>query len=268
MNIQFFKPKNERLSEFIDGFYFISDKETLTSNGYWTFPNNFCLATVCLDAELIPEKERITIRKSGIEKTDSFLFFNIPRPVEVKYEVPINEITIYFKPLAIFHFFPDVDLKVNTDHHENFEPYPDYLSVMRRILKMNIKDDQAMALEEYLLSKFNYRRMDMAGKILQKIEEGARISEVAKELGISRQYLNRTFFKFAGKSPSEYRKIHRFREIIASQVTGEKFISLSYKNSFFDQPHFNRDFKELTGTIPTLFFKNVDTSKKMLWLFV
>lgn len=60
----FYKPKSELLRKYIDGFYFISENDILKHHQYWTFPNNFCLATVCLDSDLIPEKNKITIRKS------------------------------------------------------------------------------------------------------------------------------------------------------------------------------------------------------------
>lgn len=268
MSILFYKPNSELLREYIEGFYFISENYVLTSNQYWTFPNNFCLVTVCLDSEIIPEKNKITIRKSAVEKTDSFLFYNVSNPVMISYETPRNELTIYFKPLAIFHFFPDLSFNSDKNHLENFEPFPDYISMMQKIIKMEDKEEQIKYLEEYLISKFRFKKQEIAMCILTKIEEGWKVSEIAEALNLSRQYINRIFVKYIGKSPTNYKKIHRFRQTIISQNSSEKFISLSHKNSFFDQPHFNREFKALTGVVPTSFFKNVDTSKDMLWFFI
>ncbi|WP_170144218.1 helix-turn-helix transcriptional regulator [Epilithonimonas arachidiradicis] len=199
---------------------------------------------------------------------DSFLFYNISKPVNVTYEEPRNELTIYFKPLAIFHFFPEVSLSSTADHLENFKPYPDYQSEIQDLLKMNNKDEQANILENYLISKLFSPKLEMIQDILQKAEEGWKLNDIAESMGISRQYLHRTFLKYMGKSPSLYKRIHRFRQVTSSLQTNEKFISLSHENSFFDQPHFNREFKALTGVVPTIFFKNINDSKDMLWLFV
>lgn len=268
MSIQFFKPKSELLDKYINGFYFISENDILTSKKYWTFPNNFCLVTICLDAKIISEEKKITIQKSTFQKTESYLFYNVSTPVEIDYKVPINEVTIYFKPLGIFHFFPDVLMSANSNHIEHFKPFSDYFTELQKILKMDNKNVQAKALEVYFLSKFHYKRNEMAQDILEKIEAGWKVNDVANELNISRQYLNRIFFRYVGKSPSMYKKIHRFRQIISSNPANEKFISISHENLFFDQPHFNREFKTLTGVVPTSFFKNVDTSNEKLWFFI
>lgn len=267
MKIQFFKPKSELLDKYVDGFYFIAESDTLASNQYWTFPTNFSLVTFCRNAALIPEEKKITVRRSIAEKTDSFLFYNISAPVQVTYENPISEVTIYFKPLAIFHFFPDVQLDPQRNHLENFEPYSDYAFSMKTILNLESKKQQAEALETYLLSKFQCAGQEMIEEILQKIEDDWKINDIAASLKVSRQYLNRFFFKHIGRSPAQYKKIQRFRQTIVSYHSDEKFISLSHKNMFFDQPHFNREFKAVTGVVPSLFFKNVDTCQNMLWLF-
>lgn len=268
MSITFYKPKSDLLSRYIEGFYFISEHDTLKSNQYWTFPSNFCLATICQDTELIPEENKITIRRSIHKRVDSFLFYNISRPINVTYEEPRNELTIYFKPLAIFHFFPKVSFSSAADHFENFNPYPDYQSNIQDLLKMNNKDEQAHLLEKYLISKLCNPKLEKMQNILQKVEEGWKLNDIAESMGMSRQYLHRTFLKYMGKSPSLYKRIHRFRQVTSSLQTNEKFISLSHENLFFDQPHFNREFKALTGVVPTLFFKNINDSKDMLWLFV
>lgn len=268
MSITFYKPKSDLLSQYIEGFYFISELDTLKSNQYWTFPSNFCLATICQDTELIPEKDKITIRRSTIKRIDSFLFYNISKPVNVTYEEPRNELTIYFKPLAIFHFFPKLSLSSTRDHLENFKPYPDYQTKIQDLFKINNKDEQANMLENYLISKLCTPKLETIRNILQKVEEGWKLNDIAGSMGISRQYLHRIFFKYTGKSPSLYKRIHRFRQVTSSLQTNEKFISLSHENLFFDQPHFNREFKALTGVVPTVFFKNINVSKDMLWLFV
>ncbi|MBO9583609.1 MAG: hypothetical protein J7574_05565 [Flavobacterium sp.] len=79
--------------------------------------------------------------------------------------------------------------------------------------------------------------------------------------------MNKLFTKHIGKSPSEYRKIHRFRNSILKQKESKNFSELS-QYDFYDQSHFIRNFKELINRNPQIFFKNIDTEKENIWLFV
>ncbi|WP_258931858.1 helix-turn-helix domain-containing protein [Flavobacterium oreochromis] len=72
---------------------------------------------------------------------------------------------------------------------------------------------------------------------------------------MSRQYLNKIFTKQVKKSPTEFRKIHRFRISLVNQIREGNFTKLSYESQFYDQSHFVRDFKDLTSFKPTDFLK-------------
>lgn len=267
MEVQFFKPQNEILKKYIEGYYFISEKDSLKSNKYWTFPSNNSVVTVCQNATVISENNKISVLPSDSKKIDSNFYYNISFPVEIFYEKPVNEITMYFKPLGILHFSDDILFEIGKDNVPDFQPHPDYLIEMERILSIENKENQSSALENYWLSKFRNKDFEIIEDVLNEIENGTKISEIADKLHISRQYFHKMFYKNIGKSPSDYRKIHRFKGIIEKYKSNEKFIELSNNGSFFDQPHFNKDFKDLTGINPTLFFKNVDTKLSNLWLF-
>ena len=77
--------------------------------------------------------------------------------------------------------------------------------------------------------------------------------EIAKKMAISRQHFHKIFFRNIGKSSSDYKKTHRFKSIIESQKFAKGFTELSHYNSFYDQPHFNKDFRNLTETNPSSF---------------
>ena len=71
-----------------------------------------------------------------------------------------------------------------------------------------------------------------------------------------------------GKSPSEYRKIYRFRKSIIDKEQVKSLTELSHENLFYDQSHFIKDFRKLTHKNPKSFFKKVNTETEVLWFFV
>ncbi len=268
MKVQFYKPRNDILRKYIDGYYFIAKNEPLEPLRYWSFPNNYCIATVCQDAAVISEKDSITISPSASKKIASDLYYNNSLPVKVCFERPVNEITVYFKPLGIFHFWDEIKFEPRQYAITDYQPYSDYIIEMEKILNIEERELQIVQLEQYWLSKYKPKDLQLIEAILNDIENNLRISEIADKFNMSRQYLHKMFFRSLGKSPAEYRKTHRFKSIIDNYKTEKKFTELSYNNSFFDQPHFNKNFKELTGVNPSSFFNNVDTTDSNFWLFV
>jgi len=266
--MQFLKPQNQILKNYIEGYYFISENQSFQSNRYRTFPTNFCLTTVCQNTKIVSEKKRISVLPISNPNLCSYLFYNISSPVEIIYEKPRSELTTYFKPLGILYFLDNLKLGVDNHALPDFQPHPDYLTEMDRILNIENKEAQIVALENYWLSKYRVKNLTAWENILSEIENGNKIREIANKLNISRQYFHRMFLAHIGKSPSDYRKVYRFRSIIEKHKTEKKFIKLSHESWYFDQPHFNRDFKALANTNPSSFFKNVDVKDCNLWLYL
>lgn len=105
-------------------------------------------------------------------------------------------------------------------------------------------------------------------EIILAIESEQKIEDIALANGFSRQYLSKLFTKVVGKSPMEYRKIHRFRTAIAKQKTMKSLTELSHESLFYDQSHLIKDFRQFTFVNPYTFFKKVDTDQEYVWLFI
>lgn len=101
---------------------------------------------------------------------------------------------------------------------------------------------------------------------MSDIEENIKVQDIAEKYNLTRQYVNKLFLKFTGKSASEYRKIHRFRNAVSAHKKSKNLTVLSYESFFFDQSHFIKDFKTLTDSNPNSFFKAVDTKNENIWL--
>lgn len=268
MRLDTYTPACVQLGEYIETYYFLSPQEQNNRLHYLTFPNNFFIVSVSLGARIEISDNRIHVSEANGQEIISNYVSRYTSPIEVTCEGNFSEITIYFKPLAINHFIEDATALYTSGSGLDFNPFDDFQSTMREILLMGNREDQKNSLEDYWLSKFKLKEVSKINKILKGVESERKIEELAAEHGMSRQYLNRLFIQWVGKSPSEYRKIHRFRNAIAEQRKKRNLTELSYSNLFYDQSHLIKDFKQFTSIKPNSFFKQIDPEKKNIWLFI
>ncbi|ASK29211.1 AraC family transcriptional regulator [Chryseobacterium sp. T16E-39] len=264
MQIQFYQPVNPILRKYIQGYYFMSKDESDHALRYLTFPNNFFILSACQNATVIQYENKLEIFQSSEENLDIDLVSRCISSTEIYYEQPINEITVYFKPLGIYHFFNHE----NSALLQNEIISSDFPGVMTSILNESDTAIQIENLENYWLSKFKEKNLDSVQNIIHDLEADCSIEEIAEKNGITRQYVNKLSKRYLAKSASEYRKVYRFRKALIQNKEMKNFTELSYENLFYDQSHFIKDFKELTKITPTHFFKKVNTDQNNIWLFI
>ncbi len=268
MKMEFYRPINEVLKRYIEGYYFISPDENAERLHYWTFPNNFFIVSVSRDVEIETQQHKITVRPAQRENIMANFVSRYTSPIEVMVEGELNELTIYFKPLAINYFLDNVHELLKQGNALDFNPFEDFIPTMKALLQEGDRNLQRQNLEDYWLSKLKPSAAGLMERVIADIESGMKIGDIALQNNFSRQYLNRLFTRNVGKSPSEFYRIHRFRKVINQQKNIRNLTELSYESLFYDQSHLIRDFKQLTNVNPYAFFKNVDTSSASIWLFI
>lgn len=267
MNLVFYKPKNETLQKYIEGYYFIAEDKNSTQIKYFTFPNNFCILSVNQNVKVELKERQILVSSSDKKNIIADFISRYSEPIEVIYQNSVNEITIYFKPLGINHFMDSSNI-FKQSKIIDFNPFLDFKHKMEKIFNESNRKTQIEQLESYWLSKFDKKELPLIEQILLDIEADLKIEEIAAKHHFSRQYVNKLFSKNVGKTPSEFRKIHRFRTSLMNFKKTKNLTQLSHENLFYDQSHFIKDFKTLTSQNPTSFFKNVDTENGNIWLFI
>jgi AraC-like DNA-binding protein len=72
---------------------------------------------------------------------------------------------------------------------------------------------------------------------------------------LSGKTLERKFACLVGKTPKQYARIVRFTEVIKgfSSMNDPLLTTHAYENGYFDQAHFVKDFKALSGYTPKEF---------------
>jgi len=114
-------------------------------------------------------------------------------------------------------------------------------------------------LEEFLLSRLlpggADRVADAAVAAIRRAHGSLRISQLARELGISQDPLEKRFRRTVGTSPKQLASLVRLRRVIDAQRAGASWSRLAIEAGYFDQSHFNREFRAVTGEAPRQFFR-------------
>ena len=95
------------------------------------------------------------------------------------------------------------------------------------------------------------RRVDAA---VEQIANGAaRVEDVARAIGISRQHLARQFLHHVGVSPKTFARVMRFRRLLGAIDGAADWADVAAQHGYYDQSHLIGEFRELAGTTPAAF---------------
>ena len=84
------------------------------------------------------------------------------------------------------------------------------------------------------------------------------LSTILNKLGLNERTFQRTFKKYVGVTPNQYRRICQF-QVSFEQLRGKgfnKLTDIAYDNGFADQSHFIRSFKEFTQITPNDYLRS------------
>lgn len=92
------------------------------------------------------------------------------------------------------------------------------------------------------------------------------ISEIADHIGYSRRRLSELFRQTAGTTPKDFVRIRRFQQSLQliRKSANPRWPQLALSCGYYDQPHFNRDFKALSGLTPTQYHRNQSAERNHL----
>lgn len=276
MEIKFYKPKNEILQQYIEGYYFLSNTPTSAPVSYYTFPNNYSIVSVMKNAKVeYAENSGLIIESEGSGLT-SDLICHYKKPIKISYEGTIDEITFYFKPLGLNAFLTQPLSHYTNAFFADFTPFDDYTAYFDVILNEKNIETRIQLIENYWLSKlvgFKHLFLNEVIFDLNDVKNEYSIAELAKKYGISRQNLTKHFEANLCKSPAEFKKIQRFRTTLKTNFSNTKrpnSATMSFDVLFYDQSHFIKDFKSLTGLTPKKFFEAISKKQgtEINWLFI
>jgi AraC-like DNA-binding protein len=84
------------------------------------------------------------------------------------------------------------------------------------------------------------------------------VTPLARELSVSERHLNMVFQREVGASPKTVGRVARLGRVLDALSTGGgDFVQVALDCGYYDQAHFNREFRALTGLTPTEYLGRV-----------
>jgi len=134
--------------------------------------------------------------------------------------------------------------------------------VEEQILEAKALIDRVRILEKMLIqfctkSRVLDRVTRLSSQLFYENPAESTILHVADQFGISLRTLERQFKAQVGLSPSKFIKIARFQRALRIKNSNPKasFALVAAESGYYDQSHFTRDFKDLTGLSPAEYFQ-------------
>ena len=93
--------------------------------------------------------------------------------------------------------------------------------------------------------------LEWAWRRLHETDGAVPIGVLAGELGWSRRHLTATFRRELGMAPKPLARLLRFERAVARLRAGAGLVDAALDSGYYDQAHFNRDFKQFAGRTPT-----------------
>lgn len=275
MQVVTFKPVSSELRRYIECFYILQRSAKDPPVSYVTFPSIFTIVVVSQNTKTLIRKKQLIIQHDPGIQMESKLVANFNKPVLVRYQGAINEITIYFKPLGINAFLNAPLNNFQKGDYSDFQPFADYEKPMLDALSIKKHIHKINAVEQYWLTKLKKFEHPFLPQMLDAFAKTGGETSVtgwASILKISRVTITKEFRKYLGLTPGHYKKILRLRQSISKQKREQtnRLSDLTYALDYFDQSHMIRDFKALTGMPPKKFFNeiaHIDT-EFISWKFI
>jgi AraC-like DNA-binding protein len=175
-------------------------------------------------------------------KTAAFIVLFTETGVSAFFKQPLHE--LFEESVSLDRFFLQSEIAV----------------LEERLTETESNTTRVAIIEQFFYSKIIYNKPDrLVSDAIAKIYSHngmIKISELAGSLFISQDAFEKRFRKVTGATPKQFSSIVKMNTIIQQKSAGPSFLDLALENGYYDQAHFNKDFKLFTGQKPTDFFKS------------
>ena len=269
--LQTFTPTSAVLQQFVDTIYTFSAQPGDRTR-YLAFPHTNVGLSFFKGVDITRGDFHVNIQGSTqpVNEYTIEILGKYTRPVLVDYSGKVDEIAIIFKPVGINRFLQTDFIKVAPGFSQPFTQ-PLWMNLAPQLFDTDHVQDM---LEEFLLSilseKESYAIIDKAVAMLADADRDYSVPEVAEQLGLHQKTFQRLFTKTMACSPSDYKRIARFRNVLKSKLKASEkksLTSITYENNYTDQSYLIKEFQKLTHQNPRHFFKEVSMvdGDKIVW---
>lgn len=269
--IQTYKPKSKLLQKYIELFY-VFNSEKPENRSYIAFPHVNTAISFFKNIEIKRGDYMLNITASHKNKCIVEILGKYTQPVFVNYKGEFEEIAIVFKPLGVNHFFKNNLIEIAPKYSQalNSELWNEFSSTLFNEINIIKKIEM---VEIFLLKNLKEIENDILYKAIEYLEDfeaNYTVDYIASNCGFTLKTFQRNFTKHLACSPSEYKRIARFRHALQNKLISKEIktlTSVSYESNYYDQSYFIREFKKLTQLSPKSFFNSISAldEKNIVW---
>lgn len=268
MNYQTFEPSHD-LTTFIKCYWTLENMKEATPEKQMVVPDG-CMEMIFHYGDLY---RQYTENGNSIIQPRCFVIGQLTRPLEIEATGKTGIFSVRFHPNG---FFPFATIPIKEMENTTFSLEmifgSDGQEIEQKVLSVNSTSERIKLVETFLMNRL--RNNETVGRIVKSAVEtiltadgNLSIDEVSKQTNVNRRQLERQFSSAIGLSPKQLSKIIRLQATLKMLLNKEftSLTALAYESTYYDQAHFIKDFKELTGFTPKEFYRN---SLKMTSLFL
>lgn len=183
-------------------------------------------------------------------------------PFVLQFRDRVEVFCIRLKPEALY-FILDVPAAEFINCSANLEEVfgHTFTHFCLQIEELKTFEERIRLADQYFLQRLNkanrgYSYLHRAAHLIRYRNCKLSVESLSNEVCISTRQLEREFKDKLGMSPKTYMRIIRLNAILQllTQQPELNFSQLSYLGGYADQAHFIRDFKKLTGELPSAYF--------------
>lgn len=268
-----FQPKSNLLQKYID-FFYVFERDRSEKISYIAFPHVNTAISFFKGAAIQRGDYELSIIAASQNKDECIveILGKYIQPVFVNYLGHCEEVAVVFKPLGVNHFFQSdlIELAPIFSQELNDELWTEFCYVL---LNENNVTTKIEMLETFLLDNLKERDVKKiydAIIYLEDFETNYAIDKIATLNGFTLKTFQRNFTKHLTCSPSEYKRIARFRHSLKNKLISKELktlTSLSNDSNYYDQSYFIREYKKLTQQNPKGFFSSITAldEKNIVW---
>ena len=243
----------EQLRPYIK-YFVVSENELETE--YKVFPSSGLVIGFQYKGQLttLKNKTEIKLTSAGITGiADEYKIF--------RNSTDTGTVLVYFTEIGYTHFasHPANELFNLSLSLDDIFDKNDISEVEEKLAMANTDKLRIKIVEQFLLSQLKDIQTDKliveAVKLIYQTNGTIRIKELNERLFISQSPFEKRFRKLVGTSAKKFANIVRFNTVLDNlDMTKTKTLTeICYENSFFDQAHFIKSFKQFTGDTPENF---------------
>lgn len=197
-----------------------------------------------------------------IELPNFFIVGNVPLPSRMIIPDSMNIFAIKIQPWAST-FFKKIDSSPIVELSE--KNYPGIVQLHHQLFNAQDFEEQVNCVEKFFLKQTlpNLQAFEISKRICEYIyhkKGNVVVKDIVALFPQSRQKLNQLFLAHTGNSIKKFATHTRLREIMCyhMQYPDQSLTSIAYEFGYFDQSHFIKDMKKITGVTPRTFSRTTN----------